>query len=164
MLNCPARFLATGMLRNVLFRTLGFSFLPTVSFLGVFVCVEGIAVMSKPWVLGVGGNLSHAAAYLCLCISQVESSSSGFTPSGAGASVSMVCTVFCFSNKPTMNQVGFCKLLITKAYFCQIASRKPTDGASSSNCVTDISHLVRKKVKFTCTYLLFNLSPDCSRG
>ncbi|XP_047394647.1 nuclear autoantigenic sperm protein isoform X4 [Sciurus carolinensis] len=28
-----------------------------------------------------------------------------------------------------------------------IASRKPTDGASSSNCVTDISHLVRKKRK-----------------
>ncbi|KAK2106651.1 hypothetical protein P7K49_016165 [Saguinus oedipus] len=28
-----------------------------------------------------------------------------------------------------------------------IASRKPADGASSSNCVTDISHLVRKKRK-----------------
>uniref|UniRef100_A0ABI8A1W0 Nuclear autoantigenic sperm protein n=1 Tax=Felis catus TaxID=9685 RepID=A0ABI8A1W0_FELCA len=28
-----------------------------------------------------------------------------------------------------------------------VASRKPTDGASSSNCVTDISHLVRKKRK-----------------
>ncbi|KAK7803178.1 hypothetical protein U0070_005725 [Myodes glareolus] len=48
---------------------------------------------------------------------QVESSSSGFTASGAGTSVSM------------------------------IANRKPTDGASSSNCVTDISHLVRKKRK-----------------
>ena len=49
--------------------------------------------------------------------SQVESSTSGFTPSGGSSSVSM------------------------------IASRKPTDGASSSNCVTDISHLVRKKRK-----------------
>ncbi|XP_045333110.1 nuclear autoantigenic sperm protein isoform X4 [Leopardus geoffroyi] len=28
-----------------------------------------------------------------------------------------------------------------------VASRKPTDGASSSNCVTDISHLVRKKAE-----------------
>nr|XP_017523590.2 nuclear autoantigenic sperm protein isoform X2 [Manis javanica] len=28
-----------------------------------------------------------------------------------------------------------------------VAGRKPTDGASSSNCVTDISHLVRKKRK-----------------
>jgi nuclear autoantigenic sperm protein len=28
-----------------------------------------------------------------------------------------------------------------------IASRKPTDGTSSSNCVIDISHLVRKKRK-----------------
>uniref|UniRef100_A0A8C9AU02 Nuclear autoantigenic sperm protein n=1 Tax=Prolemur simus TaxID=1328070 RepID=A0A8C9AU02_PROSS len=47
----------------------------------------------------------------------VESSTSGFTPSGGSSSVSM------------------------------IASRKPADSASSSNCVTDISHLVRKKRK-----------------
>ncbi|XP_027258354.1 nuclear autoantigenic sperm protein isoform X4 [Cricetulus griseus] len=60
---------------------------------------------------------SGNVAELALKATLVESSSSGFTPSGAGASVSM------------------------------IASRKPTDGASSSNCVTDISHLVRKKRK-----------------
>ena len=36
--------------------------------------------------------------------------------------------------------------LLTKVSYCQIACRKPADGASSSNCVTDISHLVRKKV------------------
>ncbi|XP_036034725.1 nuclear autoantigenic sperm protein isoform X2 [Onychomys torridus] len=60
---------------------------------------------------------SGNVAELALKATLVESSSSGFSPSGAGASVSM------------------------------IASRKPTDGASSSNCVTDISHLVRKKRK-----------------
>ncbi|KAL1777435.1 nuclear autoantigenic sperm protein isoform X2 [Sigmodon hispidus] len=60
---------------------------------------------------------SGNVAELALKATLVESSSSGFTPSGASASVSM------------------------------IASRKPTDGASSSNCVTDISHLVRKKRK-----------------
>lgn len=60
---------------------------------------------------------SGNVAELALKAALVESSTSGFTPSGAGASVSM------------------------------IASRKPTDGASSSNCVTDISHLVRKKRK-----------------
>lgn len=60
---------------------------------------------------------SGNVAELALKATLVESSTSGFTPSGAGASVSM------------------------------IASRKPTDGASSSNCVTDISHLVRKKRK-----------------
>uniref|UniRef100_A0A2R9BDR0 Nuclear autoantigenic sperm protein n=1 Tax=Pan paniscus TaxID=9597 RepID=A0A2R9BDR0_PANPA len=56
-------------------------------------------------------------AELALKATLVESSTSGFTPSGGGPSVSM------------------------------IASRKPTDGASSSNCVTDISHFVRKKRK-----------------
>ncbi|XP_052573834.1 nuclear autoantigenic sperm protein isoform X2 [Peromyscus californicus insignis] len=60
---------------------------------------------------------SGNVAELALKATLVESSSSGFTPGGAGASVSL------------------------------IASRKPTDGASSSNCVTDISHLVRKKRK-----------------
>lgn len=60
---------------------------------------------------------SGNVAELALKATLVESSTSGFTPSGAGASASM------------------------------IASRKPTDGASSSNCVTDISHLVRKKRK-----------------
>ncbi|XP_029395826.1 nuclear autoantigenic sperm protein isoform X1 [Mus pahari] len=60
---------------------------------------------------------SGNVAELALKATLVESSTSGFTPSGAGASVSM------------------------------IASRKPTDGASSSNCVSDISHLVRKKRK-----------------
>uniref|UniRef100_A0A2I3GUW8 Nuclear autoantigenic sperm protein n=1 Tax=Nomascus leucogenys TaxID=61853 RepID=A0A2I3GUW8_NOMLE len=56
-------------------------------------------------------------AELALKATLVESSTSGFTPSGGGSSVSM------------------------------IASKKPTDGASSLNCVTDISHLVRKKRK-----------------
>ncbi|XP_035881888.1 nuclear autoantigenic sperm protein isoform X2 [Phyllostomus discolor] len=60
---------------------------------------------------------SGNVAELALKATLVESSTSGFTPSGGGSSVSM------------------------------IASRKPTDGASSSNCVTDISHLVRKKRK-----------------
>lgn len=60
---------------------------------------------------------SGNVAELALKATLVESSSSGFTASGAGTSVSM------------------------------IANRKPTDGASSSNCVTDISHLVRKKRK-----------------
>ncbi|KAH0503435.1 Nuclear autoantigenic sperm protein [Microtus ochrogaster] len=60
---------------------------------------------------------SGNVAELALKATLVESSSSGFTASGAGISVSM------------------------------IANRKPTDGASSSNCVTDISHLVRKKRK-----------------
>ncbi|XP_006934759.1 nuclear autoantigenic sperm protein isoform X2 [Felis catus] len=60
---------------------------------------------------------SGNVAELALKATLVESSTSGFTPSGGGTSVSMV------------------------------ASRKPTDGASSSNCVTDISHLVRKKRK-----------------
>uniref|UniRef100_F7CBN0 Aldo-keto reductase family 1 member A1 n=4 Tax=Equus TaxID=9789 RepID=F7CBN0_HORSE len=60
---------------------------------------------------------SGNAAELALKATLVESSTSGFTPSGGGSSVSM------------------------------IANRKPTDGASSSNCVTDISHLVRKKRK-----------------
>lgn len=60
---------------------------------------------------------SGNVAELALKATLVESSTSGFTPSGGDASVSM------------------------------IASRKPTDGASSSNCVTDISHLVRKKRK-----------------
>uniref|UniRef100_A0A8C6CXR9 Nuclear autoantigenic sperm protein n=1 Tax=Moschus moschiferus TaxID=68415 RepID=A0A8C6CXR9_MOSMO len=60
---------------------------------------------------------SGNVAELALKATLVESSTSGFTPSGGSASVSM------------------------------IASRKPTDGASSSNCVTDISHLVRKKRK-----------------
>uniref|UniRef100_H0WYX2 Nuclear autoantigenic sperm protein n=1 Tax=Otolemur garnettii TaxID=30611 RepID=H0WYX2_OTOGA len=59
---------------------------------------------------------SGNVAELALKATLVESSTSGFTPSG-GSSVSM------------------------------IASRKPADGASSSNCVTDISHLVRKKRK-----------------
>ncbi|KAM9243787.1 nuclear autoantigenic sperm protein isoform 3-T3 [Dugong dugon] len=58
---------------------------------------------------------SGNVAELALKATLVESSTSGFTSSGGGSSVSM------------------------------IASRKPTDGASSSNCVTDISHLVRKK-------------------
>ncbi|XP_050654152.1 nuclear autoantigenic sperm protein isoform X4 [Macaca thibetana thibetana] len=60
---------------------------------------------------------SGNVAELALKATLVESSTSGFTPSGGGSSVSM------------------------------IAGRKPTDGASSSNCVTDISHLVRKKRK-----------------
>ncbi|XP_057640828.1 nuclear autoantigenic sperm protein isoform X3 [Chionomys nivalis] len=60
---------------------------------------------------------SGNVAELALKATLVESSSSGFTASGAGTSVAM------------------------------IANRKPTDGASSSNCVTDISHLVRKKRK-----------------
>nr|XP_031540070.1 nuclear autoantigenic sperm protein isoform X4 [Vicugna pacos] len=60
---------------------------------------------------------SGNVAELALKATLVESSTSGFTPSGGGSSVSM------------------------------IASRKPTDGASSSNCVTDISHLVRKKAE-----------------
>ncbi|XP_070366111.1 nuclear autoantigenic sperm protein isoform X1 [Equus asinus] len=60
---------------------------------------------------------SGNVAELALKATLVESSTSGFTPSGGGSSVSM------------------------------IANRKPTDGASSSNCVTDISHLVRKKRK-----------------
>ncbi|XP_045333109.1 nuclear autoantigenic sperm protein isoform X3 [Leopardus geoffroyi] len=60
---------------------------------------------------------SGNVAELALKATLVESSTSGFTPSGGGTSVSMV------------------------------ASRKPTDGASSSNCVTDISHLVRKKAE-----------------
>ncbi|XP_024601900.1 nuclear autoantigenic sperm protein isoform X2 [Neophocaena asiaeorientalis asiaeorientalis] len=60
---------------------------------------------------------SGNVAELALKATLVESSTSGFTPSGGGSSVSM------------------------------IACRKPTDGASSSNCVTDISHLVRKKRK-----------------
>ncbi|XP_053431243.1 nuclear autoantigenic sperm protein isoform X1 [Nycticebus coucang] len=59
---------------------------------------------------------SGNVAELALKATLVESSTSGFTPSG-GSSVSM------------------------------IASRKPADGASSSNCATDISHLVRKKRK-----------------
>lgn len=46
-----------------------------------------------------------------------ENCTSGFTPSGEGTSVSVT------------------------------ASRKPTDGASSSNDVTDFSHLVRRKRK-----------------
>ncbi|XP_036112035.1 nuclear autoantigenic sperm protein isoform X2 [Molossus molossus] len=60
---------------------------------------------------------SGNVAELALKATLVESATSGFTPSVGGSSVSM------------------------------IASRKPTDGASSSNCVTDISHLVRKKRK-----------------
>ncbi|VCX37846.1 unnamed protein product [Gulo gulo] len=60
---------------------------------------------------------SGNVAELALKATLVESSTSGFSPSGGGTSVSMV------------------------------ASRKPADGASSSNCVTDISHLVRKKRK-----------------
>ncbi|XP_069333975.1 nuclear autoantigenic sperm protein [Eulemur rufifrons] len=60
---------------------------------------------------------SGNVAELALKATLVESSTSGFTPSGGSSSVSM------------------------------IASRKPADGASSSNCVTDISHLVRKKRK-----------------
>ncbi|XP_004872993.1 nuclear autoantigenic sperm protein isoform X1 [Heterocephalus glaber] len=60
---------------------------------------------------------SGNVAELALKATLVESSTSGFTPSRGGSSVSM------------------------------IASRRTTDGASSSNCVTDISHLVRKKRK-----------------
>ncbi|XP_008826706.1 nuclear autoantigenic sperm protein isoform X1 [Nannospalax galili] len=60
---------------------------------------------------------SGNVAELALKATLVESSTSGFASSGGGASVSM------------------------------ITSRKPADGASSSNCVTDISHLVRKKRK-----------------
>ncbi|XP_015423007.1 PREDICTED: nuclear autoantigenic sperm protein isoform X3 [Myotis davidii] len=60
---------------------------------------------------------SGNVAELALKATLVESATSGFTPSVGGSSVSM------------------------------IASRKSTDGASSSNCVTDISHLVRKKRK-----------------
>uniref|UniRef100_A0A2K6FDH8 Nuclear autoantigenic sperm protein n=1 Tax=Propithecus coquereli TaxID=379532 RepID=A0A2K6FDH8_PROCO len=60
---------------------------------------------------------SGNVAELALKATLVESSTSGFTPSGGSSSVSM------------------------------IASRKPADGASSSNYVTDISHLVRKKRK-----------------
>uniref|UniRef100_A0A671F0G6 Nuclear autoantigenic sperm protein n=1 Tax=Rhinolophus ferrumequinum TaxID=59479 RepID=A0A671F0G6_RHIFE len=60
---------------------------------------------------------SGNVAELALKATLVESSTSGFTPSGGSSSVSM------------------------------IASRRQTDGASSSNCVTDISHLVRKKRK-----------------
>ncbi|XP_012371818.1 nuclear autoantigenic sperm protein-like [Octodon degus] len=59
---------------------------------------------------------SGNVAELALKATLVESSTSGFTSSGGGSSVSM------------------------------IASRR-TDGASSSNCVIDISHLVRKKRK-----------------
>nr|KAF6382964.1 nuclear autoantigenic sperm protein [Pipistrellus kuhlii] len=60
---------------------------------------------------------SGNVAELALKATLVESATSGFTPSVGGSSVSM------------------------------IASRKSADGASSSNCVTDISHLVRKKRK-----------------
>ncbi|XP_075411667.1 nuclear autoantigenic sperm protein isoform X5 [Tenrec ecaudatus] len=60
---------------------------------------------------------SGNVAELALKATLVESATSGFTSNGGGSSVSM------------------------------IASRKSTDGASSSNCVTDISHLVRKKRK-----------------
>ncbi|XP_015423006.1 PREDICTED: nuclear autoantigenic sperm protein isoform X2 [Myotis davidii] len=60
---------------------------------------------------------SGNVAELALKATLVESATSGFTPSVGGSSVSM------------------------------IASRKSTDGASSSNCVTDISHLVRKKAE-----------------
>ncbi|XP_040833684.1 nuclear autoantigenic sperm protein isoform X1 [Ochotona curzoniae] len=60
---------------------------------------------------------SGNVAELALKAALVGSSNSGFTSSGGSSSVSM------------------------------IASRKPTDGASSSSCVTDISHLVRKKRK-----------------
>nr|XP_023417582.1 nuclear autoantigenic sperm protein [Cavia porcellus] len=60
---------------------------------------------------------SGNVAELALKATLVESSTSGFTSSGGGSSVSM------------------------------IASRRTIDGASSSNCVTDISHLVRKKRK-----------------
>ncbi|KAM6172190.1 nuclear autoantigenic sperm protein isoform 2-T2 [Erethizon dorsatum] len=60
---------------------------------------------------------SGNVAELALKATLVESSTSGFTPSGGGSSGSM------------------------------IASRRTADGASSSNCVTDISHLVRKKRK-----------------
>ncbi|KAM4872528.1 nuclear autoantigenic sperm protein isoform 2-T2 [Thomomys bottae] len=60
---------------------------------------------------------SGNVAELALKATLVESSTSGFTSSGGSSSVST------------------------------IASRKPTDGASSSNCVSDISHLVRKKRK-----------------
>ncbi|KAK1340136.1 hypothetical protein QTO34_018700 [Cnephaeus nilssonii] len=60
---------------------------------------------------------SGNVAELALKATLVESATSGFTPSVGGSSVSM------------------------------ITSRKSTDGASSSNCVTDISHLVRKKRK-----------------
>ncbi|KAG8507647.1 Nuclear autoantigenic sperm protein [Galemys pyrenaicus] len=67
------------------------------------------------------GNVAELALKATL-VGLVESSTSGFTSSGGDSSVSMV---------------GI-----------QITSRKPTtDGASSSNCVTDISHLVRKKRK-----------------
>ncbi|XP_042535687.1 nuclear autoantigenic sperm protein isoform X1 [Dipodomys spectabilis] len=60
---------------------------------------------------------SGNVAELALKATLVESSTSGFTSSGGSSSAST------------------------------IASRKPADGASSSNCVTDISHLVRKKRK-----------------
>ncbi|XP_036302476.1 nuclear autoantigenic sperm protein isoform X3 [Pipistrellus kuhlii] len=60
---------------------------------------------------------SGNVAELALKATLVESATSGFTPSVGGSSVSM------------------------------IASRKSADGASSSNCVTDISHLVRKKAE-----------------
>ncbi|XP_057166664.1 nuclear autoantigenic sperm protein isoform X1 [Ursus arctos] len=64
---------------------------------------------------------SGNVADLALKATLVESSTSGFTPGGGGTSVSTVSI--------------------------QVSSRKPADGASSSNCVTDISHLVRKKRK-----------------
>uniref|UniRef100_A0A8C9ASE6 Nuclear autoantigenic sperm protein n=1 Tax=Prolemur simus TaxID=1328070 RepID=A0A8C9ASE6_PROSS len=71
---------------------------------------------------------SGNVAELALKATLVESSTSGFTPSGGSSSVSMV----------GIRVVGLMYL---------IASRKPADSASSSNCVTDISHLVRKKRK-----------------
>uniref|UniRef100_F6R8N0 Nuclear autoantigenic sperm protein n=1 Tax=Ornithorhynchus anatinus TaxID=9258 RepID=F6R8N0_ORNAN len=60
---------------------------------------------------------SGKVAELALKATLVGGSTSGFASSGGGGSVS------------------------------SIAVRKPADGASSSNCVTDISHLVRKKRK-----------------
>uniref|UniRef100_A0ABI8A0N4 Nuclear autoantigenic sperm protein n=1 Tax=Felis catus TaxID=9685 RepID=A0ABI8A0N4_FELCA len=42
-----------------------------------------------------------------------------------------------------------------------VASRKPTDGASSSNCVTDISHLVRKKVNVHVVISVFPVFLFC---
>ena len=60
-------------------------------------------------------QLSGNGAELALKATLVESSSSGFPVSGTGTTVSV------------------------------IAIRKPTDGASSSNCVTDIFHLVRRR-------------------
>ncbi|EHA99758.1 Nuclear autoantigenic sperm protein [Heterocephalus glaber] len=60
---------------------------------------------------------SGNVAELALKATLVKSSTSGFTPSRGGSSVSM------------------------------IAGRRTTEGPSSSNCVTDISHFVRKKRK-----------------